>query len=569
MRRLLLGVALAFGLAVHGQPERIISFHTDLTVAADGGLTVTEDIKVHAEGIAFKRGIVRSLPLRFTDHHGRKHRVKYEYTEVLMDGQESPYHTATEGDNYVLYVGDEDVYLEPGDYQYRITYTTKGQLGFFPEFDEIYWNVNGNGWNFGVDSISALIHLPAGAHVKQTACYTGISGSTEKACTATVVDDSTVRFSGRPLGGYEGLTVAVGFQKGVVAEPPPPTFFEQHAVPLIGGLISLLLLLYYFITWRRHGRDPDSPVVIPLFEPPDGLSPASVAMVMNGRYDNEQITPAMISLAVKGCIRIDEQELERLMGLVKRKSYTIFKLKEATGLPREEQELFNRMFGYGLTQFRITGLYDPTVLAMAGGFRTKLRGQWHAFLTKGNNLRFWWIPILTVIVCFVALLILHNRFFGDHDVPYIFGFVIANVLLFLLYQYLIRKPTKEKLALRSRLKGFKMYLGAAEEKQLQHFNPPTMTPEVFEKYLPYAIALGVEKVWGERFQDLIDKALVDRSYSPGWYSGSISNFGSFSHSINSSFSSSVQGSSTPPSSGGSGGGGSSGGGGGGGGGGGW
>jgi hypothetical protein len=111
-----------------------------------------------------------------------------------------------------------------------------------------------------------------------------------------------------------------------------------------------------------------------------------------------------------------------------------------------------------------------------------------------------------------------------------------------------------------------MYLSAAEEQQLQHFNPPTMTPEVFEKYLPYAIAFKVEKVWGNRFQGMISSALIDPNYRPGWYSGSIINYGAFSAHMNSSLSSSVQSSSTPPSkSGGSGGGGFSGGGGGGGG----
>jgi hypothetical protein len=95
---------------------------------------------------------------------------------------------------------------------------------------------------------------------------------------------NTVTFQGRALQNYEGLTVAVGFQKGVVAEPPPPTFFELHAVALVGGGITLLLLLYYFVTWKRFGRDPDIPTVIPLFEPPDGLSPASVGMVMEGAF---------------------------------------------------------------------------------------------------------------------------------------------------------------------------------------------------------------------------------------------------------------------------------------------
>ena len=224
------------------------------------------------------------------------------------------------------------------------------------------------------------------------------------------------------------------------------------------------------------------------------------------------------------------------------------------------------MFGSGKEQFEIDGTYDADVQSMASAFRATLKHQWHAFLNKGNNWRFWWIPMLTVGVCMISMIVLHNSYWGDSDVVYIAAFLVANLILFLLYVYLIKRPSEEKQALRARLFGFKMYLSAAEEKQLQHFNPPTMTPEVFEKYLPYAIAFKVEEVWGERFQSMISRALVDPNYRPGWYSGSILHYGSFAHHMNSALSSSVNSSSTPPSkSGGSGGGGSSGGGGGGGG----
>ena len=256
---------------LRAQTEKINAWHTDLTVASDGQITVSEHIHVHVEGIEFQRGIVRRLPLRFTDHNGRTHRVQYDLQAVQVFGATSPYHTATEGDDFVVYVGSKENLLEPGDYPYTLTYTTKGQLGFFPGHDEIYWNVNGNGWAFTVDSISALIHLPAAAQVKQTACYTGTMGSTERACSDSIIDARTVFFRGRPMDLYEGLTVAVGFQKGVVAEPPPPTFRELYAVPLVAGAITLLLLVYYVFTWFRFGRDPEMPTVIPLFEPPDGL----------------------------------------------------------------------------------------------------------------------------------------------------------------------------------------------------------------------------------------------------------------------------------------------------------
>lgn len=570
MRRWLLPVSVLGALSVLGQAEKINAFHTDLTVAPDGRLTVTEAINAHVEGIAFKRGIVRQLPLSFQDHHGKKSRVRYDVRDVQVNGDPAPYHTDQGDGQFLIYVGDKNTLLSPGDHLYRITYTTKGQVGFFPDFDEIYWNVNGNGWDFRFDSISATVHLPPQAQVVQTACYTGLPGSTARDCSDTVPDGHTVNFQGRSLLNYEGLTVAVGFRKGAVAEPPPPTFLEQYAVAVLGGIITLLLLIYYFVTWSRFGRDPDMPTVIPLFEPPDAMSPSSTGMVLAGGFRNRLITPAMIDLAVKGLIRIEEKKEAPLPGLVTKETYTVVRLNDGKGLPKEERELFDRMFGTGAESFAFDGTYDPRAQQMATAFKASLASQWNAFLRKGNNVKFWAIPILTVITCAVAIYLLHSTNWDDHDALYMIAFVVVNLILFLIYVQLIKKPSMEKLALRSRLLGFKMYLGAAEEKQIQHFNPPALTPEVFEKYLPYALAFKVEKVWGDRFQGMIGKALVDQSYHPGWYSGSIMNYGAFSQHINHSFSTSVQSSSTPPSSsGGSGGGGSSGGGGGGGGGGGW
>lgn len=564
---------LAFVLGVlstFGQYEKLNSFHTDLSVAANGRLTVTESINAHVEGIEFKRGIVRTLPLSFEDHNGRKSKVRYDVSEVRMNGGTAPYHTERESGNYVIYVGDKNTLLRPGDYQYQITYSTQGQVGFFDDHDEIYWNVNGNGWNFVVDSISASIHLPATAQVKQTACYTGSFGSTTNDCTSSEADGPTVNFQGRSLFPHEGLTVAVGFQKGVVAPPPPPTFFEQYAVPLVAGAITLLLLLYYFITWFRFGRDPDMPTVIPLFAPPGNMSPASVGMVIDGGFHNSLITPALINLAVKGLIRIDEHKEKQLLGLFSKQTYSIVQLKTAAELPKEEQDIYDRMYGGGQKSFDFDGTYDVQVKNMATSFKKVLTSQWNALLNKGNNVKFWLIPILTVVACIAILIFMANAYWGANDVIHFIAFVVVNILLFLLYTYLIKRPSGEKQALRAQLLGFKMYLSAAEEKQLQHFNPPQITPEVFEKFLPYAIAFKVEKIWGDRFQEMLSKALVDQSYHPTWYSGSVMNYGVFSQHMNSSLSNSFRSSSTPPSSsGGSGGGGYSGGGGGGGGGGGW
>ncbi len=122
-----------------------------------------------------------------------------------------------------------------------------------------------------------------------------------------------------------------------------------------------------------------------------------------------------------------------------------------------------------------------------------------------------------------------------------------------------------------RIEGFKLYLAVAEKDRLEAFHPPETTPELFEKYLPFALALDVENQWGERFESVLVQAGRDRQYRPGWYSGHgwrHHGIGGLGSSLGGSFSNAIASSATAPGST-PGGGGFPGGGGGGGGGGGW
>jgi uncharacterized membrane protein len=126
------------------------------------------------------------------------------------------------------------------------------------------------------------------------------------------------------------------------------------------------------------------------------------------------------------------------------------------------------------------------------------------------------------------------------------------------------------------VEGFKMFLGAVDGDRLNRANPPEQTPEVFEKFLPYALALDVEQDWSEKFSGLLAMAGSAPSDGhgavlPSYYTGETNGLlgSSFGSSFTDSFSSAISSSSTAPGSGAGGGAGGSGGGGGGGGGGGW
>jgi uncharacterized membrane protein YgcG len=141
-----------------------------------------------------------------------------------------------------------------------------------------------------------------------------------------------------------------------------------------------------------------------------------------------------------------------------------------------------------------------------------------------------------------------------------------------IFYHLMRAPTLQGRKMLDLVDGFREYLAVAEADELKLKNPPQKTPQLFERLLPYAIALDVEDVWGARFERVLAAARRERDYrGPAWYSGARSfSPTALASSVGSGLAGSVASSSVAPgSSSGSGGGGSSGGGGGGGGGGGW
>ena len=609
--------------------EHIFSFDADISISEDAVVTVTEKIKVYASGDKIRRGIFRSLPL-WRNINGKKTRIEYDILSISKNGEKEDYHTDKENSNYTIYLGNKKRMLSPGVYDYEIKYTTTNQIGFFDNYDEFYWNVNGTLWDFAVDKISAKVTLPNNAQIIQKSCYTGSYSSNESNCSGSEISSNTLQWSAEKLSPNEGLTVAVGFKKGMFAAPKPPGFFEKFGVALFLLLSALGLLFYYVTSWRKYGVDPQKPVVYPQFSSPQNLSPASLGYLEKEYYTGTMITAAIVNLAIKGFIKIIEED-KKFFNLFGTKEYTLEKLKNPDqSLPKEEINLMNELFP-GEDTISFDGKYSAKIAKAVSSFKASLNFQHDKFLKTGNNggklilptviilalysvgiflsFRFSYddlllgggvflgvvIFILAILVSafferytavkvmfaiisvvFSALLIM--AYSADEDRNSNIGFYASYAFLlfgfisFVLFQYFIKQPSVEKLETQSLIAGFKMYLGTAEEKTLQFHNPPQMSPEVFEKMLPYAMILGVDKIWGEKFQNMLkNSAFENQQYHSHWYVGHSMMNMSFANSLNSSMSQSIASSSIQPSSSGSGsgGGGFSGGGGGGGGGGGW
>ena len=139
---------------------------------------------------------------------------------VTRNGAVETWATESMANGVRIRIGSSNVTLTRGQHEYVIRYRTTRQIGFFRDYDELYWNATGNGWTFTIDQAEARITLPSAVPFKQSAFYTGPQGAQGK--DATVVEQQPGRIvfrTTRPLPPRTGLTVAAGWQKGVV-EPP-------------------------------------------------------------------------------------------------------------------------------------------------------------------------------------------------------------------------------------------------------------------------------------------------------------------------------------------------------------
>ncbi len=551
---------------VKAQKERIINYDVKIEVQEDRSAIITEFIEVYVGGGIIKRGITRELPVK-RQLHDRTVSMNYEFIEVVKDGEPEPFHKESTDRGIMLYLGQRDVMLEHGVYNYRIKYRATDQIAFFKDYDEIYWNAIGQKNQLAIEKASVSVYLPPGAGMVQESAYTGKLGATGSDYTVNEDLGGIIYKTTKPLRPREGLTVAVGFQKGYVT---PPSIFDKFGTLMLVILGFLTLISYYIVTWIRYGIDPPTPASVPDWHTPDELSSASINYIQKGRYDNKSFTASIIDLAIKGYLKIESQEESGFLS--KKKSFDLVSMRDIGSgeeLPSEEKVLHETLFSIK-DRVSVEGKYDKTIENTYAIHKANLQAQYDDFINEGNNGKLLWLPLLITIAvgALSAFILVRSAYAHSINLKVLFSFAVCGVIGFLLYVYLIRQPTIKKLSLRSRIQGYKMYLEMAEKERLNILNPPDLSPSYFEAVLPYAFALGVEHKWSNLFKKILEHA----QYRPEWHNSS--DHVQFSNHFGRDFSSNISRAATPPppkggSGGGSGGGGFSGGGGGGGGVGGW
>lgn len=562
-----------------GAAEEIRSFHSDLRIQSDGSLEVTETIEIRAEGNEIRRGIVREFPTRYRDRFGNQVQVGFDLLGVERDGRPEPHFIERAANGLEINTGNDDLLPVPATYRFQLRYRTTRQLGFFADHDELYWNVTGTGWIFPILKASATVQLPGAVPIVELTAegYTGPQGAVGRDLVADIVAPDEIRLATtRPLGVREGLTIVVGFPKGLVAEPTGGQRLRWLLYDNRGLLIALaglvLLLVFYLTAWWRVGRDPRPGPLFPHYRSPDGHTPAGLRYLRRMSYDARCFSADLVEMAVKGHVRIHQEKhgwrevwrLERLHAA------------DPAVLTPAQAALARTLFAKG-DNLTLTNAHADRVGPAQRAHTQSLAALYQPRYLHTNTGTLALGIVFSLLYGGMAWMVA-----GGDGVPAMlvaFGLAIGAHLLF---AWLLKAPTEEGRRLLDQVEGLKLYLSVAERDELRSLPgpvpsgsgsgddaPPRLDAERYAALLPYALALDVEEAWTRKFTLAVGAAAAAAAAGGmQWYSarGGSPDLTRLSRSLGKTLSSQIAASATPPGSrSGGGGGGSSGGGGGGGG----
>ncbi len=602
----------------YNKTEKIYNYDENIYIDEDGSMDVEEIITVYAGGNKIKRGIYRDFPTRYQDKFGNNVSIKFDVTEVLKDGEEETYKKENITDGVRIYIGDEDEVLDKGEYTYTIKYHTDRQLGFYDDYDEIYWNAIGTGWEFAIDGGTTTVHFPEKVEIiEDNICaYTGAYGSKgESGSYYYFYDEETnsVEFTLiDSLRAGEGFTISVGFEKGAIKEPDFKTklmwFLQDNIGGIFAGIAFIFIAIWQYSTWKKYGKDPEKSVIIPRYYPPEGLEPEDVKYIDKIASTNKAFEATIMNIAVKGYFKFEKEKGKMVIVKTDKKlsgDLTDFereiynslddktklqysaslqsklerlKIKQQNNLKKKHEGkmfllngskavasiiismfvvIISIIIGISVGERMSEVIFGIIELSISLGIIISIGiGIKKLHKAKKNILKIIAILVSVPVVLFLILLsygiILNTRSISTISISLI---LISNII----YLSIIKTYTIEGRKIKDEIEGFKLFINTVEGDE--GFEK---TPEMFDKYFPYAYVLGLQNKWANKFEEVLKIA----DYTPTWcsssyYVGGRFNAVTFTSGFSSSFSSGISSASTAPgSSSGSGGGGFSGGGGG-------
>ena len=532
MKRWLVAAFVLVAVAIPGRvhAEQISNFASGVSVQQSGRVDVVETINYDFE-YASRHGIYRYIPVVYRDDQGNTYKPGFSFDSAEVDGVRTKYRLSSEGDNRVIKIGDANR-IVTGLHTYTIRYHFDSLL-VNKGGDLLRFNVTGSGWSVPIDSAKVTI---ISAVTPQLTCYAGAVGSTNHDCK---VNEQARTVTANDVGDGEDFTIEALWPSGTVANLLQPyktplwmkILYVAAGVYVLGGFMLLIAALIRWLGIRvAEKRSEKSQTIIAQYEPPKNMTAGELGFMSDNKATLVEVTAMLVQAAVAGFIKIEQVQEKSLL---KKAEYRLTKLKDFTGMDAQEQLFLTVLFD-GKTEINMKDIDKTAVPAAVKKYQASLREnlKTKGFYTKSSK-------FTSAAVAGGLFMLIFLSF-----TPFVL-ISIAFILPIGLYLYRragqTPRRTPEGLETWAYVQGFKLFLSVTEKDRLAFTDAPARTPKQFSKFLPYAIALGVEKEWAKQFEG------IDITKSMGWYGGNTQAFtaGYLVGNLSDSFASTVAASTAP------------------------
>jgi uncharacterized membrane protein len=504
---LILLFALAASASAQPHNWRVSDFNDTISIAPDGKTLVSE--KITLTFVGQWHGIHRTIPVEYPGPQGTNYTLFLDVMSVTDENGNKLKYDSTKSGNY----RDLKIYI-PGAVDttrvVNIDYSVRNAVRFFDNYDEFYWNVTGNDWPVPIDHASAFVTLPENAADGLRAqAFTGAYGSKQSEATAEVKGADVVSETTSALPMRGGLTIDVYIPQGILKPPSALTKFFWF----LGGNPILCLPLFtcavMFALWYSVGRDPDPGVsVAPQYEPPNGMCPAEAGTLLDDAIHPRDITSTIVDLAVRGYIKIEEKVDTFLVFHHKDYLFHLLKPREqwSTDLTPHERVMLENIFVSG-NETRLSDLKNRfyaviPIVRQDIMSALKSKGIYALDPESANGYSIAAGIAIAILVVAVQVMGWMNLFYS---IPLVMGSVLVSAVIWWLFARQMTAKTVAGARTRIAVLGFQEFMNRVDADRIKR-----MPPDTFEKFLPYAMALGVEHHWAQAFDGIIKDP-------PSWY----------------------------------------------------
>jgi uncharacterized membrane protein YgcG len=507
----LMSAAPAWGRTYH-----VFKFNSNIHVQADGSADVTEQITFVFRGQF--QGVYRDIPVEYPGPRGTNYSLFIRVNQITDENGLSLKFEKSRSRGFLklkIYVPGTSDSMRTVNIDYSVSDAAK----FFEQYDEFYWNVTGNDWLVPIESASATLYFPSDATGQLRAQgFQGIYGSQDPARVS--VDGSVVTAESTvPLPARGGLTVDVYIPQGILHAPSGLARFGRfvRSNPILS--LPLWAFAVMFLLWWFKGRDSNAGLsVAPMYEPPEGLRPAEAGTLVDNSVDPRDITSVLVDLAVRGYIKIVEAPHKGLLFTSKDYEFQMVKDRDSWAeLNDYERAMLSKIYEGGGTTTRLSQLrnhFYSVLPIMKSEIITALKAKGMYTTDPDSAHQYAILGALAIAIPYIAAQVLHLADFTDSMGPLIGCGIIAVAIIFL-FGRLLTATSRKGARTRVGVLGFEEFMNRVDSDRLKR-----MPPDTFEKYLPYAMALGVEHRWAKAFEGIIQNP-------PTWYQGDWTTFNTF------------------------------------------